>query len=359
MNTPNTGNLLPTQDEHHIPENERQPAIVRLNDGAAQATPSYPVLRTAGGITVAVLANPDGDDAEPDHEPWREIAQQHGQPGADERAIRLAHAIHNHNKPDAVILFGSRATGDYDEQTSDIDIMVISEKKEIDHEHASKLVTQLYDHAPHLELIELTNAAFDRESQYRNTSPTEALLKGLLICSQPERWQSIYQNPDMERHPNYNWSQYKYLATMSKFATKGLHTGIDGKVRGPAGMVRDIIELHLAEAVANGTEQEWRNKSVRANAHASMRYTLMTAIAAAGQLPKKEGNIEHLLQQLEIAVPDLPVKPRLTPEQYRDSEQWSDQQVQELAKEAIADITEIRKLATKVYRRTKRNSSNI
>ena len=97
---------------------------------------------------------------------------------------------------------------------------------------------------------------------------------------------------------------------------------------------------------------------VRANAHDTMRYTLMTAIAAAGQLPKKEGNIEHLLQQLEIAVPDLPVKPRLTPEQYRDSEQWSDQQVQELAQEAIADITEIKKLATKVYRRTKRNSSN-
>ena len=359
MNTPNAGNLLPTQHEHHITENERQPAIVRLNDGAAQATPGYPVLRTAGGITIAVLANPDGEDAEPDHEPWREIAQQHGQPGADERAIRLAHAIHNHNKPDAVILFGSRATGEYDEETSDIDIMLISDQEKIDHEHASKLVTQLYDHAPHLELIKYTNEAFNQASQYHNTSPTEALLKGLLICSQPARWKSIYQNPDMARHPNYNWSQYRYLATMSKLATDGLRTGIEGKVRGPAGMVRDIVELNLAEAVANGTEQEWRNKSVRANAHATMRYTLMTAIAAAGQLPKQEGNIEHLLQQLETAVPDLPVKPRLTPEQYRDSEQWSDQQVQELAQEAIADITEIRKLATKVYRRTKRNTSKI
>ena len=44
---------------------------------------------------------------------------------ADPRAVAVARAVHEREQPQATILFGSRARGDYNEKHSDIDLLLV------------------------------------------------------------------------------------------------------------------------------------------------------------------------------------------------------------------------------------------
>ena len=44
---------------------------------------------------------------------------------ADPRAVAVAQAVHQRERPQATILFGSRARGDYNEKYSDIDLLLV------------------------------------------------------------------------------------------------------------------------------------------------------------------------------------------------------------------------------------------
>ena len=44
----------------------------------------------------------------------------------DPLALKVAQALHEREQPQATILFGSRARGDYDDRRSDIDIMQVN-----------------------------------------------------------------------------------------------------------------------------------------------------------------------------------------------------------------------------------------
>ncbi|MDE0360653.1 MAG: nucleotidyltransferase domain-containing protein [Rhodospirillaceae bacterium] len=337
-------------------ESSPQPATVRLNAHAVQRTPGCPLFRTAADVTTAVLADPDADDAHPEHQPWRELAEHHGQTGADERAIRLAHAIYNRHNPDAVIMFGSRATGAYDDRTSDVDIMIVSNHDRIDRKHADHLAARLYDDCPSLDLLLLSPQEFNQGAQYVNTSVTEALLKGVLISAEPDRWHSIYSDPERRLQPFYDWSQYHHLADLSKASADAVRTGLDGQTRWPQRIIRQAMERRMRDATAKGTDRKLRNDIIRGNARAAIELTICTAVAATGSLPKKGGSIERLLQQLDAAAPDHAVILRLTPDQYRGADEWTDQEVRELAKTAMEDVTQMRKLATRLFRRTKRHT---
>ena len=48
--------------------------------------------------------------------------------GCDLRALQIARQLHREQRPFLTILFGSRARGDYDDERSDIDVMLVREK---------------------------------------------------------------------------------------------------------------------------------------------------------------------------------------------------------------------------------------
>ena len=47
---------------------------------------------------------------------------------ADPHAVAVARAVNEHEQPQATILFGSRARGDYHDQYSDIDLLLVCEQ---------------------------------------------------------------------------------------------------------------------------------------------------------------------------------------------------------------------------------------
>ena len=84
----------------------------------------------------------------------------------DPRALRIAQAIHERENPQATILFGSRARGDYEENRSDVDILLVlpdepgARRKEDALDWAEELALAAYRRNTPVQLVWLTRENF-------------------------------------------------------------------------------------------------------------------------------------------------------------------------------------------------------
>lgn len=151
----------------------------------------------------------------------------------DPRALSIAQAIHQRENPQATILFGSRARGDYEENRSDVDILLVlpekpgTQRKEDALEWAEELAQTTYRRRTPVQLVWLSREEFDERKRYVNDLPTQALLDGVIMSQNPEDFQSRYSRDDEETEYEYQWTDYHNRLYHAESHLAGFHTFID------------------------------------------------------------------------------------------------------------------------------------
>ncbi len=131
----------------------------------------------------------------------------------DQRALSVAQAVHERERPLATILFGSRARGDYEESRSDIDIMLVQatepdrEYKGSVEEWAEGVVRATYGRRVPVQLVWFSADRFSKGQRYINHVATQALFDGVIMTQNPEEYHNRDAD-DMETEYEYDWRNY-------------------------------------------------------------------------------------------------------------------------------------------------------
>ena len=131
----------------------------------------------------------------------------------DPRALQVAEAVHHREHPQATILFGSRARGDYEELRSDIDIMLVlpeepgKEHKESVAQWVQETALAAYGRRVPVQVVWFASADFNENRRYINHVTTQALLDGVVMSGNPEEFLSRYSD-DQQTEYEYQWTDY-------------------------------------------------------------------------------------------------------------------------------------------------------
>ena len=131
----------------------------------------------------------------------------------DRRALSVARAVHERMWPQATILFGSRARGDYEEDRSDIDIMLLNPGmpgqgyKDRASQWAEGLAQSIYGHPVPVQLVWRTLDEFRHNRRYVNSVETDAVRDGVFMSQDPNQPDSS-RYEDAEIECEYDWSPY-------------------------------------------------------------------------------------------------------------------------------------------------------
>ena len=131
----------------------------------------------------------------------------------DPRALSVAQAVHERMWPQATILFGSRARGDFQEGRSDIDIMLLNPGmpdqgyKDRASQWADGLAQSIYGRPVPVQLVWRTLDEFRHNRRYVNSVETDAVRDGVFMSQDPNRRDSSYYE-DAETESEYDWSPY-------------------------------------------------------------------------------------------------------------------------------------------------------
>ena len=132
----------------------------------------------------------------------------------DARALRVARVVQERAQPEFAILFGSRARGDHDELTSDIDVMLVlaaepgADAQRAADREAQQAAEAAYGREVPVQLTWRTVADFRHSRRYTNSVETNAMREGIVMPRNPESYQAgDYE--DEETEYEYNWGDYE------------------------------------------------------------------------------------------------------------------------------------------------------
>ena len=131
---------------------------------------------------------------------------------ADAAALQLTKGVYEAIRPDAAVLFGSRARGDHDEHRSDVDIMLIVEqqpdqwKKDEIKDWAVRKAQTTYGRPVPVQLVWFDHSEYEEQERFVNTVVTRALRQGIVMAKNPEDYTSRYD--DEETDHQYTWTDY-------------------------------------------------------------------------------------------------------------------------------------------------------
>ena len=126
-------------------------------------------------------------------------------------ALSAAQAAQTAVTPDQVILFGSRARGDY-RPDSDIDLLVITPREPSPDRKAVLAATvgptahDAHGQAIDIQLVWRSQQEFRHNRRYTNSVETHAIREGILMPGNPEESSSSYD--DEETEYEYSWTNY-------------------------------------------------------------------------------------------------------------------------------------------------------
>ena len=195
----------------------------------------------------------------------------------DPRALSVAQAVHRREQPDATILFGSRARGDYDDRRSDIDIMLVSpgvpdlRYKETVSQWAERVAQTAYGRRVPVQITWFAQAEFQDKKRYINHVTTRALLDGVLMTNRPEDYDCRYADDTDESTYEYQWTDYD----------NRLHHA----------------EAHLRVFAALDDAGE-EDMILGQQAHSALEHGMKAVIAAHGGTYPSTHNLAHLLGTL-------------------------------------------------------------
>lgn len=191
----------------------------------------------------------------------------------DRLALGVAKAIHEKEKPQATLLFGSRARGDHNETCSDIDVLVVGKAepdsgyKETLSDWANERARAAYGRPVPVQITWRSAEEFREELRYVNSVATHALLEGVLMSHNPEDYRSRYAAAENAEYA-YDWTNY------------------DNR-------------LHHAEAHLRGflawDDLGEEDLLLGQQAHAALEHSMKALIAAHGETCRNTHNLAHLL----------------------------------------------------------------
>ena len=109
----------------------------------------------------------------------------------DARALRVARVVQERAQPEFAILFGSRARGDHDELTSDIDVMLVlaaepgADAQRAADREAQQAAEAAYGRAVPVQLTWRTVADFRHSRRYTNSVESNAMREGIVMPRNP------------------------------------------------------------------------------------------------------------------------------------------------------------------------------
>ncbi len=201
-----------------------------------------------------------------------------GNQKADADALQLTKEAYEAIRPDAAVLFGSRARGDHDEHHSDVDIMLIVEqqpdqwKKDELKAWAEKKARTIYDKPVPVQLVWFDHREYKEQERFINTMVTRALQEGAVMARNPEEYTSRYDDEETEHQ--YTWTEY------------------DNRVF--------HAEQHLVSFKAN-IEMGFSDLLIGQQAQAALEHALKAVIAGHGETYPNTHNIGNLIGKLRQA----------------------------------------------------------
>ena len=201
----------------------------------------------------------------------------------DPRALSVARAVHERERPQATILFGSRARGDYEERRSDIDIMLIQdwvpdgESQWPVKEWVEGIARAAYGREVPVQLVWRTLDQFRHNRRYVNSVETNAVRDGVFMSQDPNELDaSRYEDEATECE--YDWSPY------------------DERLR--------HAEIRLDEFI--DTAERGRNDLVIGhNAQGALEHAMKALLEAHGAPYRRTHEISELLGNIRHYDPDM------------------------------------------------------
>ena len=216
---------------------------------------------------------------------------------AEAQTLRLAHQIHTSVRPQATILFGSRAQGTH-RPDSDADLILVFRGK-YDERRANSKIDQIaaamFPGEPftnpltrktivqstiEMHVITIDGAAYRELLPYRNNYLTEALLTGVVIARDPERWTTPYAANDPPP-ARYNPTIYQTYRDRSLYMINLARTARFRKATRDEIMNRSIITV-LSDAEKNGDLAQKQAMMIDRDLSYAMQQALTSVIYASG-----------------------------------------------------------------------------
>ena len=249
----------------------------------------------------------------------------------DHRALPVTLAAFDTSDAELVILFGSRARGDYQEQSSDIDVMLVQEREPDDSRKkavadiVAEAAAQAYGRPIPVELVWRTLDEFRFNRRYANSVETNAARDGIVMPRDPDNYRpSDYKDEHTEYA--YNWSNY------------------DERLR--------HAETHLDEFIFLAQHNR-SDLAIGQHAQNALEHGMKALLAAAGgqyanthDIGVLLGNVRHFdsgLRDFRLAIPpDVYTETECEGEaEYRARRQPQLTQFPDFAEQTAADITRI------------------
>ena len=180
----------------------------------------YPPEREPSDTTSSYRKTPNGNASD--------IIQSLGHP--DPRAIAVARAVLEREGPEFTILFGSRARGDWDEE-SDIDLMLVTGEAPEDGQddncmeppeyrslrpgngatlRAERAALESYGRPTPVHLVWITPGEYRAGRSYRNSLETVAVREGVIMERDPEGHGRAEREPTEEQTEyRHDWTNYE------------------------------------------------------------------------------------------------------------------------------------------------------
>lgn len=132
----------------------------------------------------------------------------------DPRAIKVAAMVAEQVEPELTILFGSRARGDYQEDRSDIDIMLVTQTEPGESEQrqardrAARMAGAVYSQEVTVQLVWVTESEFRQNLEYRTRVEAKAVRDGVIMPRNPDDYSWTELIEDKTGHKT-DWADYE------------------------------------------------------------------------------------------------------------------------------------------------------
>lgn len=233
-----------------------------------------------------------------------------------------------------VILFGSRARGDYHEKTSDIDVMLIQEwepdacRKKAVAGAAATAAAEAYGYPVPVQLVWRTLDEFRFNRRYVNSVETNAVRDGIIMPRHPENYRSDDYEDEATEYA-YDWSNYNERLRHA--------------------------ETHLDEFIFLAAHNR-SDLAIGQHAQNALEHGMKALIAAAGgqysnthNIGTLLGNVRHFdpeLRDFRLAIPPDVYSEDVYSEYEGEARYWERRhpeltQYPDFAEKTVADVTKI------------------
>ena len=222
----------------------------------------------------------------------------------DYRALEIVRLLQEQEQTDIAILFGSRATGAYEDGKSDIDIMLVqedpptSEQKKRTWETAQSLAAERYEDRTPIQVLWQTHRNFGRMRRTVNHVVASAMKEGIIVARNQDDYTGRYGD-------NLDSEEYEWTVT-------------DQRIRNAESALRTFSVLH-----ENNGDDRYLGKTVQEG----LEHALKSVISAAGTRYPRSHDVGELSALANQAVPSLEFQPSIPPNviyQYAGSDDYYD-----------------------------------